>query len=60
QWQPGSEPPSFDKQYVRNWLDECGWDHESPPPELPPQVVDGTLSRYLEAFRKITGSEPQL
>jgi phosphoribosylaminoimidazole-succinocarboxamide synthase len=60
QWEPGSEPSSFDKQYVRNWLDECGWDHESPPPELPPEVVDGTLSRYLEAFRKITGSEPEL
>ncbi len=60
QWEPGTEPSSFDKQYVRNWLDECGWDHESPPPELPPEVVDGTLSRYLEAFRKITGSEPEL
>ena len=60
QWEPGTEPSSFDKQYVRNWLDECGWDHESPPPELPTEVVDGTLSRYLEAFRKITGSEPQL
>ncbi|TNF70964.1 MAG: phosphoribosylaminoimidazolesuccinocarboxamide synthase [Acidobacteria bacterium] len=60
QWEPGTEPASFDKQYVRNWLDESGWDHESPPPELPAEVVDGTLSRYLEAFRKITGSEPQL
>ncbi len=60
QWQPGTEPISFDKQFVRNWLDECGWDHESPPPPLPPEVVEGTLSRYLEAFRRITGREPVL
>ena len=60
QWSPGSAPTSFDKQYVRDWLDECGWNHESPPPELPVEVVDGTLERYLEAFRRITGSEPEL
>lgn len=59
-WRPGTEPPSFDKQYVRNWLDESGWDHESPPPELPAEVVRGTRERYLEAFRRITGSDPQL
>jgi phosphoribosylaminoimidazole-succinocarboxamide synthase len=59
-WQPGSEPASFDKQYVRNWLDETGWDKESPPPELPPEVVRGTLERYVEAFRRITGGEPEL
>lgn len=59
-WQPGTEPISFDKQYVRNWLDNCGWDRESPPPELPPEVVAGTLERYVEAFRKITGREPDL
>ena len=59
-WQPGTEPPSFDKQYVRNWLDDAGWDHESTPPELPAQVVDGVLERYVEAFRRITGHEPEL
>ncbi len=59
-WTPGEEPDSFDKQYVRNWLDASGWDHESPPPTLPPEVVDGTRSRYLEAFRRITGKEPDL
>lgn len=59
-WQPGQEPPSFDKQFVRNWLDESGWDHESPPPELPASVVAGTLERYVEAFRRITGREPAL
>src|SRR6202035_2878983 len=59
-WHPGEEPVSFDKQYVRNWLDESGWDHQSPPPELPAEVVRGTHERYLEAFRRLTGSEPAL
>lgn len=59
-WTPGEEPASYDKQYVRNWLDASGWDHDSPPPELPPEVVAGTRDRYLEAFRKITGGEPEL
>ena len=59
-WHPGDEPASFDKQFVRNWLDETGWDKESPPPELPPDVVRGTLDRYVEAFRRITGREPEL
>jgi phosphoribosylaminoimidazole-succinocarboxamide synthase len=60
QWLPGEEPPSFDKQYVRNWLDASGWDHESPPPELPEEVVAGTRSRYVEAFRRLTGRDPEL
>ncbi len=59
-WLPGEEPVSFDKQFVRNWLDESGWDKESPPPELPADVVRGTLERYVEAFRRITGVEPEL
>jgi phosphoribosylaminoimidazole-succinocarboxamide synthase len=59
-WQPGTEPASFDKQYVRNWLDASGWDHDSPPPPLPPEVVSGTLDRYCEAFRRITGGDPRL
>jgi phosphoribosylaminoimidazole-succinocarboxamide synthase len=59
-WLPGEEPASFDKQFVRNWLDESGWDKESPPPELPPEVVQGTLDRYVEAFRRLTGREPEL
>lgn len=57
QWAPGEEPASFDKQYVRNWLDDSGWDHESPPPTLPAEVVAGTRERYLEAFRRLTGHE---
>ncbi len=59
-WTPGEEPASFDKQYVRNWIDKTGWDHESTPPELPAEVVAGTLDRYREAFRRITGREAQL
>ena len=59
-WKPGIEPASFDKQYVRNWLDASGWDHTAPPPELPPEVVAGTLERYREAFRRLTGREPEL
>jgi len=60
QWRPGEEPASFDKQFVRNWLDASGWDHQSPPPELPPDVVLGTRDRYVEAFRRLTGREPDL
>lgn len=59
-WQPGTEPVSFDKQYVRNWLDAGGWDRESPPPVLPPEVIRGTLDRYLEAFRRLTGREMEI
>lgn len=59
-WREGVEPPSFDKQYVRNWLDDAGWDHESVPPKLPSEVVKGVLDRYVEAFRRISGREPEL
>ena len=59
-WRPGEEPASFDKQFVRNWLDNSGWDHESAPPPLPPDVVAGTLDRYLAAYRRLTGGEPAL
>lgn len=58
QYEPGIEPVSFDKQYVRNWLDDCGWDHESAPPDLPDEVVLGTLNRYVEAFQRISGRDP--
>jgi phosphoribosylaminoimidazole-succinocarboxamide synthase len=57
-WNPGTEPASFDKQFVRNWLDACGWDHQSPPPTLPDEVVAGTRERYLEAFRRVVGRAP--
>ena len=51
---PGKSQPNFDKQFVRDWLDEQGWDHEPPAPELPPDVVEKTSERYLEAYRRLT------
>jgi len=55
EYAPGGAQPSFDKQYVRDWLDRSGWDHEPPPPELPPDVVGATASRYREAYERVTG-----
>lgn len=52
----GSSPVSYDKQYVRDWLERTGWDKKSAPPALPGDVVAGTVKRYLEAFEKITGN----
>ncbi|MEE8368969.1 MAG: phosphoribosylaminoimidazolesuccinocarboxamide synthase [Thermoanaerobaculia bacterium] len=60
QWTPGIEPISVDKQFIRDWLDSIGWDRESPPPELPEEIVVGTLERYVAAFRKITSSDPEM
>jgi len=58
-WHPGRAQPSYDKQIVRNWLtsDASGWDRFSgePPPPLPPEVVERTRSRYLEAYERLTG-----
>jgi phosphoribosylaminoimidazole-succinocarboxamide synthase len=55
EWKPGTNPPSFDKQYLRDWLSGLDWNKEPPPPTLPDDVVTGTRSRYLEAYEKITG-----
>ncbi|HEX2069481.1 MAG TPA: phosphoribosylaminoimidazolesuccinocarboxamide synthase [Actinomycetota bacterium] len=55
QYQPGGTQPSFDKQFVRDWLDTTGWDHEPPPPDLPREVVEQTAARYREAYERITG-----
>jgi len=52
---PGSSPPSFDKQYVRNWLETQDWDKTPPGPELPDDVRDGTAARYREAYERLTG-----
>ncbi|QEH38508.1 Phosphoribosylaminoimidazole-succinocarboxamide synthase [Aquisphaera giovannonii] len=54
-YRPGGPQPSFDKQFVRDWLETTGWDKASPPPELPADVVEGTRARYVEAFERITG-----
>jgi phosphoribosylaminoimidazole-succinocarboxamide synthase len=55
-WQPGRAQPSFDKQYVRDWLTESGWDRTAPGPLLPERVVEQTRARYVEAYERITGS----
>lgn len=55
QWRPGIDPPSFDKQYVREWLEARGWDKNPPAPDLPDEVVAGTRARYVEAYERITG-----
>jgi phosphoribosylaminoimidazole-succinocarboxamide synthase len=55
EWVPGQDVPSFDKQYVREWLDTTDWDRTDPAPDLPSEVVDGTKSRYVEAYDRITG-----
>jgi phosphoribosylaminoimidazole-succinocarboxamide synthase len=54
-YEPGTSPPSFDKQYLRDWLDQSGWDHTPPAPDLPPDVVAGTRQRYVDAYERITG-----
>ena len=56
EWRPGTNPPSFDKQYLRDWLSGLDWNKEPPPPTLPADVIEGTRRRYLEAYERITGS----
>jgi phosphoribosylaminoimidazole-succinocarboxamide synthase len=55
-WSPGAPQPSFDKQYVRDWLTASGWDRVSPPPELPDDVVAATRERYVAAYEQLTGT----
>ena len=57
EYRPGQPQPSFDKQYVRDWLLASGWNKEPPAPELPADVVRGTTERYKEAYRRLTGQE---
>jgi phosphoribosylaminoimidazole-succinocarboxamide synthase len=54
-YRPGGSQPSFDKQYVRDWLDDAGWDHTPPAPELPDEVVNATRTRYVEAYERVSG-----
>jgi len=56
-YEAGRSQASFDKQFVRDWLVASGWSKEPPAPTLPPEVVEGTLSRYLEAYRLLTGED---
>ena len=55
-WSPGDVQPSFDKQYVRDWLTASGWGRVSPPPELPTDVVEATRERYVTAYERLTGT----
>jgi phosphoribosylaminoimidazole-succinocarboxamide synthase len=56
QYRAGGSPPSFDKQYVRDWLETTGWDKNSPPPPLPVEVVERTAVKYREALRLLSGT----
>jgi phosphoribosylaminoimidazole-succinocarboxamide synthase len=57
QYAEGKNPPSFDKQFVRDWLETTTWDKNSPPPELPADVVARTRQKYVEAYEKLTGQK---
>lgn len=54
-YQPGRAQPSFDKQFVRDWLESTSWDKNSPPPELPADIVERTRQKYAEAYERLTG-----
>ena len=55
QYRPGANPPSFDKQYVRDWLEASGWNKKAPAPKLPPEVITRTAEKYREALTRLTG-----
>jgi phosphoribosylaminoimidazole-succinocarboxamide synthase len=56
-YQPGQSPPSFDKQFVRDWLSSVGWDKNSPPPPLPDDVVRRTREKYVDAYQRLSGRQ---
>lgn len=56
-WRPGGVQPSYDKQYLRDWLTSIGWDKQSPPPPLPDEIVEKTRARYSEAYAALTGEK---
>jgi len=55
EYRVGTSPPSFDKQFVRDWLESTTWDKNSPPPALPPEVVERTTAKYREAYERLAG-----
>ena len=59
-WKPGGPQPSFDKQFVRDYLEEIHWNKQAPAPALPGEVVERTRAKYLEAFRRLTGRDIDL
>ncbi len=59
-YRPGGSQPSFDKQFVRDWLSAQGWKGDPPAPELPDDIVERTAEKYREAYRRVTGAEVRL
>jgi phosphoribosylaminoimidazole-succinocarboxamide synthase len=59
-WKPGGAQPSFDKQFVRDYLESIHWNKQAPAPGLPDDVVERTQAKYLEAFRRLTGTDLSL
>ena len=57
QYREGASQPSFDKQFIRDWLENSGWNKTPPPPSLPEDVINKTSQKYLEAFKKLTGQD---
>jgi phosphoribosylaminoimidazole-succinocarboxamide synthase len=57
EYRVGVSPPSFDKQFVRDWLETTSWDKNSQPPEVPAEVVERTREKYLEAYERVTGKK---
>ena len=57
QYQPGQSQPSFDKQFVRDWLETTDWDKNSPPPDLPEDIIAKTRDKYVEAYERLTGEK---
>jgi phosphoribosylaminoimidazole-succinocarboxamide synthase len=56
-YEEGKAQPSFDKQFVRDWLDASGWDHEPPPPDLPDEVIEHTARKYQDAYERVSGEK---
>jgi phosphoribosylaminoimidazole-succinocarboxamide synthase len=56
QYSPGGSQPSFDKQFIRDWLETTTWDKNSPPPPLPDEIVTKSLDKYIEAYERLTGT----
>jgi phosphoribosylaminoimidazole-succinocarboxamide synthase len=57
EWRPGASPPSFDKQYVRDYLETLAWDKQAPGPRLPAEIIARTADKYREAYRRLTGDD---
>ena len=55
EWQPGEFPPAYDKQHLREWLIDSGWNREPPPPDIPTEVLQMTRQRYISAYERLTG-----